>query len=695
MRGYAIISSILLMLVPAAVRAEAPQRTHTIVSDDYFTLDQITTCAVSPDGGKIAYVQLRWDEAEDGRNSDIWVVDRATQATQRLTFDPAGDSDPQWSADGQWVYFLSSRKQADAEAPPYDGSQQVWRIRVDGSGLMPVTRVDDGVEHFTVSHDGDTLYFAAGHEQVADDFKALREKFDKLEYGAGVVTFSQLWKLDLGSWRSEKLIDEKRVITEFVVSPDERRIAMLTMPTNETMTNEGWSRVDVYDTSTGQTTPLKDTLWRAEAPSPYGWLESLAWTSDGSALAFGISFDGYPSEVFVADFAGGELTTQKLERMDEISIEPGRGLRWLPNTRDLLFVAEDHARARVYRVASIGKAAQGATTVATPGDVCVDSFDVSRDGATLAANVNGLTHPTDIFSYGIGNSTSSPQRITRVNPQVDTWKLPQMQLVNWTSPDGTHVEGVLELPPDYTPGTPLPMILELHGGPTAATRYCFRFWIYGRTLMPSRGFALLSPNYRGSTGYGDKFLTDLVGRKNDIDVADILAGVDAMVDRGIADPQHMGVMGWSNGGYLTNCLITTTDRFKAASSGAGIFDVIMQWSTEDTPGHVINFQQGFPWSNTQRMIAASPLFAANRITTPTLIHVGGNDTRCPPGHSRSLFRALHHYLHVPTELVVYPGEGHGLTTYEHRKAKMAWDEAWFNRYIKGEHDTDEPTPKKM
>ena len=140
-------------------------------------------------------------------------------------------------------------------------------------------------------------------------------------------------------------------------------------------------------------------------------------------------------------------------------------------------------------------------------------------------------------------------------------------------------------------------------------------------------------------------------------------------------------MGWSNGGYLTNCLITKTDRFKAASSGAGVLDIVIQWGTEDTPGHVINYMQGMPWSDPDEYRAGSPIYNLDRVKTPTLIHVGENDPRVPAAHSRTLYRALRHYVKVPTELVVYPGEGHGLTTYKNRKAKMEWDLAWFERYL--------------
>ena len=175
---------------------------------------------------------------------------------------------------------------------------------------------------------------------------------------------------------------------------------------------------------------------------------------------------------------------------------------------------------------------------------------------------------------------------------------------------------------------------------------------------------------------------------------DILKGVDALVERGIADPDRLGVMGWSNGGYLTNCLISTTTRFKAAISGAGIVDAVMEFGANDEPAYSIALKQGFPWSRPENYHRASPTYRLDKVRTPTLIHVGGNDERCPPGHSRMLYRALKEYVHVPTELVVYPGEPHGLVKDRSRQAKMDWDLAWFDRYILGKTLPQKPRPEK-
>lgn len=693
----AIVGWFMLIGTPLALAGESA-RDHDITSDDYFTIGVITNCVMSPDGKYAAYTESRWEPPNEKRNMDLWVVEVGSKVVRRLTFDPAVDYSPKWSPDSRWIYFTSRRTRAGEEHPPYDGKRQVWRVRADGGEPFAVTRVKGGIDRYDLSRDGKTLYYTVGTEDVDDEWKDLRKEYKDLEYGHGVVEFSQLWKLDLASWRAEKLIDEKRVIRSFSVAPDGRRIAMITTPNELLITNEGQSRLDVYDARSKTVTPLPDRMWRDEAPSPYGWLGAPDWSHDGNSLAFIVDFDGYPAEVLVANLSvsdTGEETVsiQKLRRLNEVSVT-GSHVQWRGDSHDLCFVAEDHARVRVYCVADVIGGEQGSSRELTPGDISVDAFSLASSGKAVAVVMSTVTHPPDVFLYPNDGPASAPARLTHANPQVDTWKLPSIEIMSWTSPDGTTVDGILELPPGYQPGTKLPAIIELHGGPTASSKLRMRFWVYGRVLMAARGYAVLSPNYRGSTGYGDKFLTDLIGHKNDLDVADILSGVDAFVERGIADPDRLGVMGWSAGGYLTNCLITKTTRFKVASSGGGILDTAMQWGTEDTPGHVINFQQGFPWNQADGMRAASPLFDLDKVTTPTIIHVGEVDPRCPPAHSRALYRALHEYLGVPTELVIYTGQGHSPMTYTTRKAKMAWDLAWFDKYLpvkKTEEKTGPPS----
>ncbi len=677
----------LVVSVGWAQSAAADERTHDITVDDYFTLNLITDCAAAPDGLGVAYTELRWGERDESRATHLWVVDTATHRPRRLTFEQVSHESPQFSPDSQRLYFITRRKQAETKKPPYDHTRQVWMMGAQSQEPFPVTRVKGGIEAYQLSRDGRTLYYTKEGEEAERDWKDLRKKFSEIKFGHGPVKYTELWKLDLESWREEKLAAPQRVILEFEVAPDDSRIALITTPDDRLITKEGQSRVDIFDMKSKEITPLPDKLYRADAPSPYGWVGNLAWSSDSRALAWTVDFDGYPAEILVAEFAAEPASVWRLTRPEELHVA-GR-LRWRPGTAELCFLGERRAREQVWGIADVKSGKQGAARVLTPGDVVVQLYSFSADGNELVFVLADPQNIGDLYVVDPRQPAGPRTRLTTINPQVDTWKLPQLSLVNWKAPDGVEVEGVLELPPDYTPEKgPLPLAVELHGGPTDATRFYLQYWIYGRTLFPAKGYALLSPNYRGSTGYGDKFLTDLVGRENDIEVLDVLAGVDAMVERSIADPERIGIMGWSNGGFLVNCLITTTQRFKAASTGAGVFDQLLQWSVEDTPGHVINYMRGLPWAQSEAYVKASPAYKLGAVTTPTLIHVGDKDERVPATHSRALYRGLKEYTQVPTVLLSYPGAGHGLTVYDQRKAKMEWDLAWFDRYVLGKGEKE-------
>lgn len=648
-------------------------RDHEITLEDYFTQAYIEDCAASPDGLHIAYIEWRWDQQKDGQNWDLWVVNIESKVSRRLTDDWSKDEKPQWSSDGQTIYFIGHFKHQEEEKPPYDGKAQVWCVNIDGSGLKPISSVPGGVDEYRITEDGLTLYYTIRKDYMIEEWKDLRSEFkEDVKFGHGIEKVSELWKLDLASGRETRLVDPYRFIRYFEVSPDGKRIAMVTDPNDLLITHEGQSEIEVFDTGSGTIETLPDQLWRERAPSPYGWLKNPSWSSNGKLLGFSVHFDGYPTQIFAAEWTDGKVKVSEMPRSEGAFVVGG--LHWFPDKDILCFLGNYRAHQRVYGI----NYKNGSHTVLTSGDVVVYDYDFVGDNESIIALQSQLTYHRDLFLY---RSPAEPIRITKVNPQVDAWKLPQISLFEWDGANGDKVEGILELPPDYKGEKRLPLIVEIHGGPTASRKYEFKFWIYGRTAFAAKGYALLSPNYHGSTGYGDKFLTDLIGRENDIEVEDILKGVDALIESGIADPDRLGVIGWSNGGFLTDCLIAT-NRFKAASSGAGVINQALQWGEEDTPGHVINYTKGLPWVNPKRYQDASPLYSFNSsIKTATLIHAGEDDKRVPVTHSRALHRALYYYIKAPCELLVYPGATHSLKTYRHRLAKMKWDHAWFDKYL--------------
>lgn len=673
-----------LVLAAGLVWAQAPARDHDIVPEDYFDIIGLGSLTVSPDGKFMAFTESRWGDGKDGRVRDLWVMDKDGKNRRRLTFDNFGPGSLTWSADSREIWF-TGRDRAGRDTPPHDGSPQVWRLSINGGTPSAVTRIEDGIGMFQLSTDGSSLYYTISEEVKDAPWLDMKKKYADLEYGHGVSDLDAIHRLDLVNWRDEEILPAKQVIWEMQLAPNGQSLALITTDDNELIFKEGWSRVEILTLADGQLENVTPQSWRSNHKSPYGWLENITWAGDSRAVAFSIGYDGYASQIWVADQTPENWQLNRIDRPELVTFDGG--LQWRGQDRNLCYRGETMGRIRVYETQKIKDGEQGRTRVLADGDIVTGSFDFDRKGKKLFATLETTTHLNDIFAV---RGPEKMTRLTNVNPQVDTWKLPQIQHVSWTGADGDTCYGLLELPPSYQPGDgPLPTIIELHGGPTSSTKYRLRLWIYGRALMASKGYALLSPNYHGSTGYGDDFLEKLIGRENEIEVTDIKTGLEMLIADGIADPDRVGVMGWSNGGYLTNCMITAEpDLFAAASSGAGVLDMVIQWGIEDTPGHVVNFVEGLPWEQAHHYQTASPLFKLDQVKTPTLIHVGGNDPRVPPAHSKALYRALKHYLDVPVELVVYPGEPHGLTTHENRLAKMEWDLAWFGKYLLGEETED-------
>lgn len=670
--------SVVVVLLFAGAAPAQDRRTHAVTPDDYATLAAVTDLAVSPDGKLVAYCEARWDAKEDARRADLWVVpaDGKSKPT-RLTFDRGNGRHPRWSADGKHVYVLGNRKRAGETKPPYDGTSQVWRVPAAGGEAVAVTSVEGGVAGYDLAVKPEAVFYAAESTAPADDpFAKLRSQYDKLEYGDGPRKVSTVHRLDLQTWRAEKVVDEKRYVREFAVTRDGHRLAMITTPDDTVVTFEGRSRVDVWDAATGKVTPTDDD-WRKSAASPWPWLESVAWNPAGDRLAYCTIFDAHPAEIIVNELLDGAWASRRVKRQDGLHVHGyGTPLHWLDD-RAVAYLGEKDGRVGVYSYGMNSRDSAGLP--AGPGEVTLN-FAVSPTGTAITYEGSSGAFPELVRRGPDGGP------ITELNPQTKTWKLPTVEHVTWKAPDGTTVGGVLELPAGHKKGDKLPLVVAIHGGPTTSTKAELSFDPHnGRLYFAAAGYAVLAPNYRGSTGYGDKFVADLIGHENDVEVKDILAGIKHLVDEGIADPERVAVMGWSNGGYLTNCLVTLKDppvKIRAASSGAGILDTVAEWGFNDEPAYPTVFKKGLPWETPENYRKTSPIYGLGYASTPTLIHVGGNDERCPPGHSRSLHRALKEYRKVPTELVVYPGEPHGLTKLSNRTAKMQWDLAWFEKYLK-------------
>ncbi len=678
--GRAIHTFFVILIAVEAFAGDGEQ--HVIAVDDYFKLGYLQEIAMSSAAKGVAYTEGRWQESTNDRKTDIWVAPMSGAGPRRLTFDRAGYDTLRWSRDGKWLYCTSQSKRAGEKKPPHDGSRQIWRIALDGAGVVPITTVVGGIGNFELSADGESIIYTKASDEDEGEWKALRSKFSEVEYGTRKKTKTVLVKLDLNTWQTTPIKEYAGAIDGFAISPDGMRIAMIAASDGEVITMEGGSEVAILDVSTGATADLPDEEWRKNLPSPYGRLWGPVWSADSQALAFAVGFDAYPSEIFVATWTGQAAPQiRKVSRPGEVSlhggVDGGGVLQWRGKSHDLLFLGDDRARVRIYCANNV--TAGGPIDSITDGDVVVSTFVTERASDGAAAIIARPDRMQDVYSLD-GNEW---KQLTDIHSHTRDWALPKISVVKWLGHNGDQVEGILELPADYEAGNRLPLVVNLHGGPTSAWPCEMLFGFTGSILYAGQGYAFFSPNYHGSTGYGDEFITDLVGRENGIEVDDILKGVDQLIADGIVDQDRVAVAGWSNGGYLTNCLISTTDRFKAASSGAGIAEKTMEWGTNDEPAFTLVFAGGTPWQVPDAYRRASPIFNFGQVKTPTLFHVGENDMRCPRGQSEMAFRALKKYLNIDSELLVYPGEGHSLRTYSNRKAKMTWELAWFDHYLKG------------
>ena len=669
-----LVALVLVAVAPLALSAQATKR--PVTPDDYFSLRTITEFTPQ---GPFAYALATWDAADDSRKTDVWLA-ASPGTSQRLTFDRANDRHLRMSSEHpNEIFVLGNRKREGETKPPYDGTTQVWSVRFDGASIPPpvphaVTRVPGGVTGYDLAADSSVLFYTVDADEKDDDeFAKLRAKYAKNEYGHGVRKVSRLHKLDLQTWIDETLPTAKRYIRELAVSPGGKRVAMVTAADDTVVKSEGESRVDVWEDGKTVTPPTE--VYRAKAASPYAWLEGLTWSPDGSRFAFVAVHDAYPAEVVVGQHSAAGWGVTKLKRDGWQVVGYGRAVGppvQFQNTSSNVLIIQTEA-AGLVGFGQYDLSEKRMWPQKTSGNVT---------GVSGAQSVR-LTSHAGMFPELVADTGKA---LTNLNPQVRSWQLPTVKHVTWKAPDGTEVGGVLELPYGYKAGTKLPLVVGIHGGPTTSTKADLAFDPHnGRLYFAAAGYAVLLPNYRGSTGYGDKFLTDLVGRENDVEVKDILAGIQHLVKEGIADPDRVACMGWSNGGYLTNCLITLKDspiKFKAASSGAGILDTVAEWGFNDEPAYPVVFKKGAPWETPDLYKATSPTYGIGNVTTPTIVHVGGADERCPPGHSRMLYRALREYKKVPTELIVYTGEPHGLTKLSNRRAKMEFDLAWFAKYLK-------------
>jgi dipeptidyl aminopeptidase/acylaminoacyl peptidase len=621
----------------------AADKTKPLMPEASLNLRSISDLQFSPDGTRLAFVVTEPAKDTD-RARHIWLYDRHVGASRQFTYSQKSESSPRWSPDGKQLAFLSNRE---------DDQQQVYLMRADGGEGLPITKGKRNVKSFEWSPDGKQIAFLAPDAKTEAEETKVKEKDD-----AHVVDKedkrARLWLVTSVTRETRVLTKRDWEITEFAWLPGGDRL--IVEATDHPESDQYTQRIFSMDTSNGAMKQL------AAPRGPFG---ELRVSADGKTVSYvGSREDGpEPHDLLllpVGGHAARNLTGASLDR-------PVEDYHW-EKDGSLVLVA-----ANGFSTVFLTYSADGARHDLSPSPLPTGSFAVSPEGVLAFVSQNA-TQPEELWLW---DQKTQPQQISHLNEAWKEYTLSAPQYYRYKSFDGTEIEAALLKPPGYDGKLKLPLIALIHGGPTGRWSEAIDTW---GQLLATHGYAVFYPNIRGSVGYGQKFVESNRGDWGGGDFQDVMAGVKDLVERGIADPNRLGIGGWSYGGYMAEWAITQTNDFKVAVSGAGMANLISEFGTEDHPAGDEWFY-GVPWEKPEGFLNSSPFIHLKNAKTPTLVLQGDADPVDPPGQSQELYRGLKRYG-VETELAVYPREPHGFHEEKHLLDRLNRILAWYDKYLK-------------
>jgi dipeptidyl aminopeptidase/acylaminoacyl peptidase len=682
-----------LLLAAGSMTAQESRRPVTL--DDLQRLKEVSDPQISPDGRWVAYTVGEVDAKDDQHVSDLWMTSWDGKTTVRLTSTPKeSESTPRWSPDGRWLAFLSSRGDEHE-------SDQLWLLSRQGGEASKLTDIKAGINDYVWSPDGTKLVLviedadsvevanalAAAPGEVPDDSEGpavapkdtaatktdppivIDRYYFKEDY-TGYVRRKRkhLYLFTLADKKLELLTPGQHDELQPAWSPDGQYLVFSSKQVGDDPDrHDNWD-LWVIQAAAGAVPRQLTTFAGPDGDPNWG---RPAWSPDGRTIAYvqgGADSLIYYAGVKLAVIPWGGTTAPTLltGTLDRNIQQP----TWSPDGKSLYVTVEDDRTVYLGRVPATG----GPVEKIISGRRVVPEFSISHDGK-IAAVVESPAEPPEVYA------AEGPE-LRALSHQNDSLmsavKLASVEEISVRSKDGTTVNGFLTLPVDYTPGRKYPTILNLHGGPVSQFQNDFDF--YWQTLA-AHGYAVVAMNPRGSSGRGEKYSLAIWADWGNKDVQDVLAGVDEAVKRGVADPGRLGVGGWSYGGILTNYVIASDTRFKAATSGASISNILAGFGT-DMYVREYAAELGTPWKNTATYLKLSyPFLHADRIKTPTLFLGGSKDYNVPLLNSEQMYQALR-TLGVPTKLIVYPGQYHGISKPSYQRHRWEQYLAWYGEYLK-------------
>jgi dipeptidyl aminopeptidase/acylaminoacyl peptidase len=658
MRHIAI--AITLVVTAPFVRAA---QTHVPTIDQLIELKRPGGVAISPDGTKVAYTvsETNWDD--NAYETEIFLADAKGGEPVQLTRAKKSSSAPAWSPDGRWLAFASDRTD----------KRQIYVIDPRGGEARAITNAEDGVGAFQWSPDGSRIAVAMT-DPKPEAIKERDKKYGEFEVVDTDYRMTQLYTIDVATALKEPVKPKRLTSGAFTVgsfnwSPDGKSIAF-DHRVDPNLASGGTADISIVTVESGAIRRLVTQDGPDANPT---------WSPDGSQIAFQSAMANpyfFYSNTRVAIVPSGGGTPKSIsDRFDE---QPSIA-EWAPS--GLFFSASEKTSSRLYRLdpASGQVTALSPASGATPG-----GFSFSKDFSTVAFTSASAKSFPEVYVAPVASMAG--RQLTHFGDQIKDWTVGNREVVSWKSTDGATIEGVLHKPADFQAGRRYPLLVVIHGGPTGISRpvrvqiggtYPIELWL-------AKGALVLEPNYRGSAGYGEAFRALNVRNLGVGDAWDVLSGVDSLIAQGLVDKDRMGVMGWSQGGYISAFLATYERQpFKAISVGAGISDWMTYYVNTDIHPFTRQYLKATPWDDPQIYAKTSPITTIKQAKTPTLIQHGELDQRVPIPNAYELYQGLQDQG-VPVKLIVYKGFGHGLNKPKAARAAMEHNLEWFNKYVFGE-----------
>ena len=699
-RQLAFFAPLTLLLCSTPSLAQKPK----LAFDEFFNSVGYRSLEIAPDGSSVVVVTERADWDKQVYRSDLWLYRDDAHGGALLQLTQSGrDSDPQWSPDGRWIAFLSTRSvsaQKDADSggdddPKEKEVSQLYLISPTGGEAFAVTEGEEEVHAFSWSADSRTLYFAARipwTKAQNDDYKKQWKdvvQYREAERGDNIFSLDVAQALARHAAAGTKETSDAE--KESGATPGARAIATIPLRIQQLVTSPDGGKLAFVTTSISQRQEKAEefeiylvdlahaSLDRAPRQITHNQaLEgNLRWAADGRHILFTVEggdvtgpYRDLQPHLYWADTESGEVQQWSKDFVGQVE-------RYAVNADRVLAMARLGTEVQPY---SVSKPAESLHRLAGWAGT-YEAVSVSPHSPRVAFIYSSLEKPSEVYLADSAEGLSQARQITSFNKLFTERDLPQGKPYRWTADDGTSVEGMLIYPPGKFEAKHLPMFTLIHGGPSDADGNHFEAdWYQWAALAATNGWLVFEPNYRGSTGYGDKFLMQIVPVIVSRPGKDILEGIDALVKDGIADSDHLVVGGYSYGGYMTNWLITQTTRFKAAVTGAGAVEHVGNWGNDDTTMDDAYFLGGRPWEAPLRYHDEAAIFQIEKVRTPTHMVAGAEDIRVAVLEDYLLEHALTS-LGVPNALLVFPGEGHSLAKNPwHGKIKVREELKWLQKY---------------